>query len=44
MDNRFGKPEEPKKNKLLYAAVGCVALMVGIILLLAVVMLMPASF
>lgn len=44
MDNRFGKPEEPKKNKLLYVAVGCVALMVGIILLLAVVMLMPMGF
>lgn len=44
MDNRFGKPEEPKKNKLLYVAVGCVALLVGIILLMGFLMFMPVGF
>lgn len=44
MDNRFGKPEEPKKNKLLYVAVGCVAFLVGIILLIAFLTCMPMGF
>lgn len=42
MDNHFGKPEKPKKNKLLQIAFICVAVLVGMMMLMAFLMLLPS--